>query len=222
MSASVHDAGPGEGLYDVCLRALTVNAPRLKAAGGRHAVIYAGSARGLEVWRRLERRQREWLQKVGIDAPYEMLPECLARLRISVQVGGKGIFLHEAMNAPTLFRIGECDDLWGVASGHWAANNRSLFLWRDFVVPDPKHDPVFDAIELPIWLMRHRASLTQMDRERLARAMDAIRAHGIEKELSAAEEKAVRELLAALERRDAALKRHRLRSVYVDLSRTEH
>ena len=204
--------------FQTCWDALVRNKSKIKALSGRTAVLYAGKTSSGDIWATLEARQREYLKQMGVEAPFCLLTDALDE--IQVKVNAKSMSLNDAMFATGLMLPDERRRLWEEASRVWAINNDKVFLWRGSVEKDASA-PIFDAIELPIQLLRNK-KLTEFNTRQIKQALDLIRKRRpLDAELVEAE-KEFHDLAEALEARDRSLRRYGFRDTHPELSKLTH
>ena len=204
--------------FQICWDALVRNKSKIKALSGRTAVLYAGKTSSGDIWATLEARQREYLKQMGVEAPFCLVTDALDE--IQVKVNAKFMSLNDAMFATGLMLPDERRRLWEEASRVWAINNDKVFLWRGSVEKDASA-PIFDAIELPIQLLRNK-KLTEFNTRQIKQALDLIRKRRpLDAELVEAE-KEFHDLAEALEARDRSLRRYGFRDTHPELSKLTH
>lgn len=155
----------------ICLSTLQKSRGKLRAAKGKTAVLYAGKSGSGDLWKTLEARQRDYLQRLGVEAPYVLLTDALEE--IDVRIAGKAMTLCDAMFNRNLFVGDESQRLWEEASRLWSLGNDKVFMWRGTGVDDHVN-PIFDAIELPIQMLRN-TKLTPFNDRQIATALEKIR-----------------------------------------------
>ena len=204
--------------FQTCWDALVRNKSKIKALSGRTAVLYAGKTSSGDIWATLEARQREYLKQMGVEAPFCLVTDALDE--IQVKVNAKSMSLNDAMFATGLMLPDERRRLWEEASRLWAITNDKVFLWRGSVEKDASA-PIFDAIELPIQLLRNK-KLTEFNTRQIKQALDLIRKRRpLDAELVEAE-KEFHDLAEALEARDRSLRRYGFRDTHPELSKLTH
>jgi hypothetical protein len=204
--------------YTLCSEALHKNRHKLRVPTGKTAVLYAGKSASGEVWKTLEARQRDHLKRLGVEAPYLMLPDVLEH--IPVRIAGKTWTLCDAMFNHHLFVKDESRRLWEEASRLWALGNDKVFLWRGTGVGD-NANPIFDDIELPIQMLRN-SKLNRFNERQIATALERIRQRRpLEAELLVAERE-FNELAHALAQRDRTLRRFGFRDTHPALAKLSH
>ena len=204
--------------FQTCRDCLARNKSRIKAVSGKTAVLYAGKTSSGAIWATLEARQRDYLKRMGVEAPFCLVTDALDD--IDVKIGGKSMSLNDAMFATNLMLPDEKRQLWEEASRLWALNNDKVFLWRGSCEKDSSA-PIFDAIELPIQLLRNK-KLTDFNMRQIKQALEMIRKRKpLDAELIEAE-KEFHDLAEALEARDRSLRRYGFRDTHPQLSKLTH
>ena len=169
MSAQL-ERDTGSAAYNACLEALVRGHLRLRATRGKVAVLYQGESRSGRVWKTLEVRQADYLKRMGVAAPYEVITDALER--IGVRVGGREVSLRHAMEATHGFEAGESEDLWAHASALWSQNNDRIFVWAGSSL---KTSTLLRDIELPI--QYRKKHLSKYTTAQLAKAQEQLRRH---------------------------------------------
>lgn len=205
--------------FQACWDTLLRNKSRVKALPGKTAVFYAGKTSSGEIWKTLEARQRDYLKRMSVDAPYCLVTDALDE--IAVEIGGKSMSLNDAMFQTGLMLRDESRQLWEEASRLWALNNKEkVFIWRGSIEKDASA-PIFDAIELPIQLLRNK-KLTAFNMRQIKQALEMIRKRKpLDAELIEVD-KEFHELAEALEGRSDVLRRYGFRDTHPDLSKLTH
>ena len=204
--------------FQTCWDTLVRNKSRIKAPSGRTAVLYAGKTSSGAIWATLEARQRDYLKRMGVEAPFCLVTDALDE--IPVKINGRSMSLNDAMFSRGLMLQDESRRLWEEASRLWALNNEKVFVWRGSVEKDASA-PIFDAIELPIQLLRNK-KLTEFNTRQIAQALERIRKRQpLEAELIEAE-KEFHDFAEALEARNRSLRRYGFRDTHPELSKLRH
>ena len=82
-------------VFQTCWETLARNKSKIKAVGGKTAVLYAGKTSSGDIWATLEARQREYLRRMGVEAPFCLVTDALEE--IEVRLNGKSMSLNDAM-----------------------------------------------------------------------------------------------------------------------------
>lgn len=204
--------------FEACWETLTRNKSKIKAKSGKTAVIYAGKSSSGAIWDTLEARQRDYLKRMGVDAPFCLLTDALDEIQL--KLNGKSMSLNDAMFSNSLMLKDESAQLWDEASRLWALNNEKIFIWRGSVEKDSKA-PIFDRIELPLQLLRNK-KLTEFNTRQIKQALEMIRKRKpLDAEMIEAE-KDFHELALAIEARHSELGKHGFRDTHPELAKLTH